>query len=295
MVAGRLMATEAKVSRKMAKIIAGMGTSHVPGVGAAMDNGKTAEPYWQPLFKGFEPLRQWHSQNIPDVNIIVFNDHATSYSLDNYATFTMGVGERFRPADEGWGPRQVPDIEGHPELAWHIVESLMAEEFDMAVAGSVDLDHGCTVPLSIAYDQPQKWPTKVIPLCVNVIQHPLPSAMRCYKLGQAIGRAVASFPEDISVGVWGTGGLSHQLGGERAGVVNPEFDKAFLDNLTQNPLANANLQHGDVIREAGAEGIEMIMWNVMRGALNDEVREVYRFYHIPVSATAYGAIILEQD
>ena len=295
MVAGRLMATEAKVSRKMAKIIAGMGTSHVPGVGAAMDNGKTAEPYWQPLFKGFEPLRQWHSQNIPDVNIIVFNDHATSYSLDNYATFTMGVGERFKPADEGWGPRQVPDIEGHPELAWHIVESLMAEEFDMAVAGSVDLDHGCTVPLSIAYDQPQKWPTKVIPLCVNVIQHPLPSAMRCYKLGQAIGRAVASFPEDISVGIWGTGGLSHQLGGERAGVVNPEFDKAFLDNLTQNPLANANLQHGDVIREAGAEGIEMIMWNVMRGALNDEVREVYRFYHIPVSATAYGAIILEQD
>ena len=295
MAAGRLMATEAKVSRKMAKIIAGMGTSHVPGVGAAMDNGKTAEPYWQPLFKGFEPLREWHSQNIPDVNIIVFNDHATSYSLDNYATFTMGVGERFKPADEGWGPRQVPDIEGHPELAWHIVESLMAEEFDMAVAGSVDLDHGCTVPLSIAYDQPQKWPTKVIPLCVNVIQHPLPSAMRCYKLGQAIGRAVASFPEDISVGIWGTGGLSHQLGGERAGVVNPEFDKAFLDNLTQNPLANANLQHGDVIREAGAEGIEMIMWNVMRGALNDEVREVYRFYHIPVSATAYGAIILEQD
>lgn len=295
MAAGRLMATEAKVSRKMAKIIAGMGTSHVPGVGAAMDNGKTAEPYWQPLFKGFEPLREWHSQNIPDVNIIVFNDHATSYSLDNYATFTMGVGERFRPADEGWGPRQVPDIEGHPELAWHIVESLMAEEFDMAVAGSVDLDHGCTVPLSIAYDQPQKWPTKVIPLCVNVIQHPLPSAMRCYKLGQAIGRAVASFPDDISVGIWGTGGLSHQLGGERAGVVNPDFDKAFLDNLTQNPLANANLQHGDVIREAGAEGIEMIMWNVMRGALNDEVREVYRFYHIPVSATAYGAIILEQD
>ena len=295
MAAGRLMATEAKVSRKMAKIIAGMGTSHVPGVGAAMDNGKTAEPYWQPLFKGFEPLREWHSQNIPDVNIIVFNDHATSYSLDNYATFTMGVGERFKPADEGWGPRQVPDIEGHPELAWHIVESLMAEEFDMAVAGSVDLDHGCTVPLSIAYDQPQKWPTKVIPLCVNVIQHPLPSAMRCYKLGQAIGRAVASFPEDISVGIWGTGGLSHQLGGERAGVVNPDFDKAFLDNLTQNPLANANLQHGDVIREAGAEGIEMIMWNVMRGALNDEVREVYRFYHIPVSATAYGAIILEQD
>ena len=277
----------------MARIIGGMGTSHVPGVGAAMDNGKTAEPYWQPLFEGFKPLREWHKNNVPDVNIVVFNDHATSYSLDNYSTFTIGVGEKFRPADEGWGRRQVPDIEGHPELAWHITESLMAEEFDMAVAASVDLDHGMTVPLSIAYDQPKEWPTAVIPLIVNVIQHPLPTAMRCYKLGQAIGRAIASFPDDISVGIWGTGGLSHQLGGERAGVVNPEFDKVFLDNLTQNPIANAELPHTEFIREAGSEGIEMIMWNVMRGALNDEVKEIYRFYHIPVSATAYGAIILE--
>ena len=277
----------------MAKLIAGMGTSHVPGVGAAMDNGKTGEAYWQPLFEGFKPLREWHKNNVPDVNIIVFNDHATSYSLDNYSTFTIGVGDHFRPADEGWGRRQVPDVEGHPELAWHITESLMAEEFDMAVAASVDLDHGLTVPLSIAYDQPEKWPTAVVPLIVNVIQHPLPTAMRCYKLGQAIGRAIASFPEDISVGIWGTGGLSHQLGGERAGVVNPEFDKVFLDNLTQNPIANAEIPHTDFIREAGAEGIEMIMWNVMRGALNDDVKEIYRFYHIPVSATAYGAIILE--
>ena len=277
----------------MAKLVAEMGTSHVPGVGAAMDNGKTGEPYWQSLMEGFKPLRAWHKDNVPDVNIIVFNDHATSYSLDNYSTFTIGVGERFRPADEGWGRRQVPDIIGHPELAWHMTESLMAEEFDMAVAASVDVDHGMTVPLSIAYDQPDEWPCAAIPLIVNVIQHPLPTAMRCYKLGQAIGRAIASFPEDISVGIWGTGGLSHQLGGERAGVVNPEFDKAFLDNLTQNPIANAELKHTEFIREAGAEGIEMIMWNVMRGALNDEVSEIYRLYHIPVSATAYGAIILE--
>ena len=277
----------------MARLIAGMGTSHVPGVGAAMDNGKTDEAYWKPLFEGFKPIREWHANNIPDVNIIVFNDHATSYSLNNYSTFTVGVGECFKPADEGWGPRKVPDMTGHPELAWHMVESLMAEEFDMAVVADVDLDHGFTVPLSIAYNQPVTWPTAVVPVCVNVIQHPLPTAMRCYKLGQAIGRAIASFPDDISVGIWGTGGLSHQLGGERAGVVNPEFDKAFLDNLTSDPLANAKLTHTDFIRDAGCEGIEMIMWNVMRGALNDQVKEVYRFYHIPVSATAYGAIILE--
>lgn len=279
----------------MAKIIAGMGTSHVPGVGAAMDNGKTDEAYWQPLFSGFAPLREWHKNNVPDVNIIVFNDHATSYSLDNYSTFTIGVGEEFTPADEGWGPRKVPQLKGHPELAWHLVESLMAEEFDMAVAASLEVDHGCTVPLSIAYGQPDEWPAAVIPLCVNVIQHPLPTALRCYKLGQAIGRAVASFPDDITVGIWGTGGLSHQLGGERAGVVNPEFDKRFLDNLTADPEANAHISHTEFIRDAGCEGIEMIMWNVMRGALNDKVDEIYRFYHIPVSATAYGAIILENN
>ena len=277
----------------MAKIMAGMGTSHVPGVGAAMDNGKTDEAYWKELFAGFAPLRDWHKQNVPDVNIIIYNDHATYYSLDSYSTFTIGVAEEFQPADEGWGPRKVPVVKGHPELAWHLVEQLMAEEFDMSVAGSLDVDHGLTVPLSIAYDQPQEWPTAVVPLCVNVIQHPLPTALRCYKLGQAIGRAVASFPEDISVGIWGTGGLSHQLGGERAGVINAEFDKAFLDNLVSDPEANSRLSHTDFIREAGCEGVEMIMWNVMRGALNKQVKEIYRLYHIPVSATAYGAIILE--
>ena len=279
----------------MARLVAGMGTSHVPGVGAAMDNGKTGEPYWRELFNGFAPLRAWHADNVPDVNIIVFNDHATSMSLNHYATFMMGVAESFQPADEGWGPRKVPIVEGHPELAWHIVESLILDEFDMAVTAEFDVDHGLTVPLSIAYDQPAAWPAKVIPLCVNVIQHPQPTALRCYKLAQAIRRAVDSFPEDLTVGIWGTGGLSHQLGGERAGVVNPEFDRMFLDNLVSDPMANTRLTHTDFIREAGSEGIEMIMWNVMRGALDEKVREVYRLYHIPVSATAYGAIILENS
>ena len=279
----------------MAKIIGGMGTSHVPGAGAAIDNGKTEEDYWRPLFQGLKPLREWHKKNTPDVNIIVFNDHATFYSLDAQSTFTMCVADEFKPADEGWGPRKVPIVRGHPELAWHIVESAMSEEFDLAVAGSLDVDHGLTVPLSIAYDQPDEWPTTVVPVCVNVIQHPLPSALRCFKLGQAIGRAVRRFDQDLSVGIWGTGGLSHQLGGERAGVVNPEFDQKFLDNLTQDPMANTAYSHTDFIREAGSEGVEMIMWNVMRGALGDHVDEVFRFYHIPVSATAYGAIILENQ
>ena len=277
----------------MAKLTAGMGTSHVPGLGAAIDNGKTHEAYWKSLFEGLEPLRNWHKANIPDVNIIVYNDHATEFSLDSYSTFTVGVGESFRPADEGWGPRQVPEMQGHPELAWHLIESVMADEFDLAVNASMDLDHGFTVPLSVAYGQPSEWPTAVVPLCVNVIQHPLPTALRCYKLGQAIGKAVESYPDEITVGIWGTGGLSHQLGGERVGVVNPDFDQLFLDNLTKDPLANTRLSHTEFMREAGCEGVEMIMWNVMRGALGDNVEEVFRLYHIPVSATAYGAIILE--
>ena len=279
----------------MASLIAGMGTSHVPGLGAAMDNGKSHEPYWERLFEGLKPVRDWHRANVPDVNIIVYNDHATAFSLDNYATFTIGVGELYQPADEGWGPRNVPSMLGSPELAWHIVESVMAEEFDLAVNASMELDHGFTVPLSIAYDQPKEWPAAVVPICVNVIQHPLPTALRCYKLGKAVGRAIASFPKDMTIGIWGTGGLSHQLGGERVGVVNPEFDKMFLDNLTKDPLANTRLSSAQFIREAGCEGIEMIMWNVMRGALGDNVTEIYRLYHIPVSATAYGAIILENN
>ncbi|MGB1668619.1 MAG: protocatechuate 3,4-dioxygenase, partial [Candidatus Puniceispirillaceae bacterium] len=162
-----------------------------------MDNGKTQEDYWVELFKGFEPIRAWHAKNVPDVNIIVFNDHATSMSLNHYSTFMMGVAEQFQPADEGWGPRKVPVVEGHPELAWHLVENLILDEFDMAVTADFDVDHGLTVPLSIAYDQPDAWPAKVIPLCVNVIQYPQPTALRCFKLGQAIRRAVDSFPEDI--------------------------------------------------------------------------------------------------
>ena len=277
----------------MAQIFAGMGCSHVPGLAIAIDNNKQHEEYWVPVIKGLEPVRLWHKHNVPDVNIIVFNDHATSYSLDSYATFTLGVAEQFKPADEGWGARPVPTLQGYPELAWHLVESLIFDEFDMAVVGSLDVDHGCTAPLTTAYGQPDAWPCPVIPLCVNVIQYPQPTALRCYKLGQAIQKAIASFDKDIKVNIWGTGGLSHQLGGERVGVLNPEFDTRFLDNLTANPLANTKISHTEFIREAGSEGIETIMWNVMRGALNDNVEEVCRFYHIPVSATAFGTIILE--
>ncbi len=277
----------------MAKIVAGVTTSHVPAIAAAIDLGKTHEPYWQPVFKGFEFSKRWMKELAPDVAIVVYNDHASAFSLEILPTFALGCAEEFPPADEGWGPRPVPVVKGHPDLAWHIAESTILDEFDMTIVNKMQVDHGLTVPLSLMCGQPKEWPFKVIPLCVNVIQYPPPSGRRCYNLGKAIRRAVESFDEDLRVVVFGTGGMSHQLQGERAGLLNKEWDFRFLDNLTKDPEANVRIPHLEYVRETGSEGIEMVMWLTMRGALNDKVEEVYRFHHIPVSNTALGHIILE--
>ena len=277
----------------MARISASVYTSHVPAIGAAIDLGKTHEPYWQPLFKGYEPSKQWMKDNKPDVIFLVYNDHATAFSLDLIPTFAIGVGETFQPADEGWGPRPVPVVEGHPDLAWHITQSVIQDDFDLTIVNRMDVDHGLTVPLSLMFGAPDKWPCKVIPFAVNVVQYPIPSGARCYKLGQAIRKAVESFPEDLNVQVWGTGGMSHQLQGPRAGLINAEFDNAFLDRLIDDPAALTAMPHEHYIREAGSEGVELVMWLIMRGALNDKVDVVYRFYHVPASNTAVGHLILE--
>lgn len=277
----------------MARITAGIGASHVPAIGAAMDHGKTREPYWKPLFDGYGPAREWVAENTPDVAIIVYNDHASAFSLELIPTFLLGVADYFPPADEGYGPRRVPGVEGHPELAWHLAESLILDEFDMAIANEMPVDHGLTVPLSITCGEPEAWPFKVVPLCVNVIQYPPPTGRRCHRLGQALRRAVASFPEDLNVAVYGTGGMSHQLQGERAGLINAEFDAAFLNDLTGDVDRLINIGHTEYLREAGSEGIEMIMWLIMRGALGEDAKEVYRHYHAPASNTGAGLIVLE--
>ncbi len=279
----------------MARITAGVGSSHVPAIGAALDNGRKDDPLWKPIFDGYEWAKGWISDTPPDVVILVYNDHASNFSLEVVPTFAIGCAERFAPADEGWGPRPVPTVQGHPALAWHITESLIQEEFDLTIVNRLDVDHGLTVPLSLMFGQRDAWPVKVIPLAVNVIQYPPPTGNRCFKLGEAIARAVASFPEDLNVQVWGTGGMSHQLSGERAGLINQPFDTGFLDCLTANPAALRNLSHNDYILEAGSEGIELIMWLVMRGALGDRARELHRFYHVPASNTAVGHIVLEPD
>jgi protocatechuate 4,5-dioxygenase, beta chain len=277
----------------MAKIIGGIACSHVPAIGVAMDRGMSGTPYWEPLFRGYGPAREWLAKQKPDVAIVVYNDHASAFSLQIIPTFLLGVAAEFPIADEGFGPRPVPRVVGHPGLAWHLAESLILDEFDMTLANEMPVDHGLTVPLSITCGQVAQWPFKVVPLCVNVVQYPPPTGARCFKLGTSLRRAVESYEEELRIVVYGTGGMSHQLQGERAGLINKQFDTAFMDGLTKNPIGLTKITHTEYMREAGSEGIEMVMWHVMRGALGAQVAEVYRHYHVPASNTAAGLMVFE--
>jgi protocatechuate 4,5-dioxygenase, beta chain len=277
----------------VAKIIAGISSSHVPAIGAAIDNKQTEEPYWKRVFAGFEKSKQWMAQAKPDVVIAIYNDHASAFSVEMIPTFAIGCAAEFAPADEGWGPRPVPVVKGHPQLASHIATSVILDEFDLTICNKMEVDHGLTVPLNLVFGSPKEWPCPVIPIAVNVVQYPPPTGHRCYMLGKAIRKAVDSYPEDLKIVVFGTGGMSHQISGPRAGLINSKFDKAFLDGLTKNPKKLAAMPHIEYMREAGAEGIELVMWHVMRGALDEKVKEVYRFYTVPASNTAVGHIILE--
>ena len=278
----------------MARITAGVFTSHVPAIGAALDLGKSGEPYWQPVFAGYEPSKAWLREHPPDVVFLVYNDHATAFSLDIVPTFAIGCAEQFKPADEGWGARPVPVAQGHPLLAAHIAQSVIQDDFDLTVVNKMDVDHGLTVPMSLMFGQPDAWPCRVIPLAVNVVLYPPPSGRRCYQLGKSIRKAVESYGEDLNVHIWGTGGMSHQLHGPRAGLINKEWDNAFLDRIISDPEGLSQVPHLEYMREAGAEGIELVMWLVARGALNDApARVTRRFYHVPASNTAVGHLILE--
>jgi protocatechuate 4,5-dioxygenase, beta chain len=277
----------------MARITAGLTTSHIPAVGAAIDLGKTEEPYWRPVFAGYEWTKAWAAQNLPDVVILVYNDHMSAFTPEIVPTFALGCADEFPPADEGYGPRPVPVVPGDPALAAHLAQSLILDEFDLTLYYKLDVDHGLTVPLSLVYGQPDAWPVRVIPLAVNVVQYPPPTGHRCFRLGQAIRRAVHSYGEDLTVHVWGTGGMSHQLQGPRAGFINSPFDHAFLDRLVADPDSLAQLPHIEYVREAGSEGIELVMQLIMRGALGPAVTELHRHYHVPGSNTAVGHMVLQ--
>ena len=280
----------------MARITASVYCSHVPAIGAAIDHGKTEEPYWRPLFAGFDFSKKWIKEHLPDVILLVYNDHANAFSLDIVPTFAIGTAAKFQVADEGWGPRPVPNVIGHPELASHIAQSVIQDDFDLTIVNKMEVDHGLTVPLNLMFGSPDAWPCRVIPFPVNVVLYPVPSGRRCLALGHALRKAITSYDEPLKVQVWGTGGMSHQLQGPRAGLINKKWDNEFLDRLIADPEAQAAVPHIEYVREAGSEGIELVMWLIARGAMSDKPpKVVHRFYHVPGSNTAIGNLILENQ
>ncbi|MBC6402972.1 MAG: protocatechuate 3,4-dioxygenase [Hyphomonadaceae bacterium] len=279
----------------MADLQYGIACSHVPLIGVGADQNREDDPYFAPIFAGFDWTRQWimKPENRPDAVILVFNDHASAFSQEIIPTFAIGCADEFQPADEGWGPRPVPVVKNHPELAWHVAENLIMDDFDMTIVNDMPVDHGLTVPLTVMFNKPDSWPCRVVPLMVNVVTYPVPSGERCWKLGESIRRAVDGFNEDLNVQIWGTGGMSHQLQGPRAGLINAEWDRKFLDDMTEDTDRLRKIPHIEYLRETGSEGIEMVMWLVMRGALDPQVKELHRHYHVPASNTALGHIVLE--
>jgi len=276
----------------MAKIIGGITTSHVPAIGRAIAKNLQQDPYWKPFFDGFIPVRKWLAEVKPDVVIVVYNDHGLNFFLDKMPTFSIGAAPEYRNADEGWGIPTVPAFQGDPALSWHLIEALIDEEFDLTTCQEMKVDHAFTLPMALLWPD-QQWPVRTVPVCINTVQDPLPSAARCYKLGQALGRAVASWPGDEKVVVLGTGGLSHQLDGERAGFINKPFDLKFMASLVDDPLWATQFNTRQLVEQAGTQGVELLMWLATRGALGEQVRALHRNYHIPISNTASGLMLLE--
>ncbi len=279
----------------MAKITAGVGTSHVPLLGRIIDINQSKTDEWKPIFSGYDFTREWIKNEKPDVVVLVYNDHANAFDMTMIPTFAIGCAESYAPADEGYGARPVPVVQGDQDLSWHIAQSVIQQGFDLTIINQMEVDHGLTVPLSMMFDQPEAWPCKVVPIMVNTVVYPAPSGERCVALGKAIRNAIASYDKDINVQVWGTGGMSHQLLGARAGIINRDWDTAFLDKLSNDYEELAKIPQTEYIRETGTEGSETVMWLIMRGALGENVKEIHRHYHVPISNTALGHIVLSAE
>lgn len=278
----------------MAKIIGGIGTSHVPTIGLAYDKGKQDDPAWKPLFDGYKPISEWLAQKEADVLVFFYNDHCTTFFFDLYPTFAIGIGKEFPIADEGAGQRPLPPIKGDVALQAHIAESLVNDEFDLTVFQDMPVDHGCASPLPLLWPHKPDWPGTIVPIAINVLQYPLPTARRCYRLGQAVRRAIESYDEDLKVVVVGTGGLSHQIHGERAGFNNTEWDLEFLHRFQYDPESLLRMTHADYVRLGGAESVEQIMWLAMRGALGGEVKKIHQNYYL-ATTTAMTAVLYEPE
>jgi gallate dioxygenase len=278
----------------MATIVGGIASSHTPTIGFALDTRKQGEPAWAPIFAGYEPVQRWLADKQPDVLLVIYNDHITSFFLDHYSQFALGVGDRYWPADEGGGARRLPPVDGHPRLAQHIANGLVADEFDLSYFQGKGLDHGCFSPLSALWPHEPAWPGAIVPLQVGVLEFPIPSARRCFNLGKSLRKAIETYPEDLKVAIVGTGGLSHQVHGERCGFNNTPWDMEFLELLETNPEALTKLTIAQYAERGGVEGAEVVMWLIMRGALSRKVKKLHQSYYLP-SMTAIATVIYEDD
>ncbi len=279
----------------MARIVGGVTTSHIPAIGNAMTNHLENTPYWKRFFDGYEPVKAWLADVKPDIAIVVYNDHGLNFFLNNVPTFALGCADRYENADEGWGLKTLASFDGDAEFSWHVAESIINQDFDLATCQEMLVDHGFIVPMALMWRHLPEWPVKGIPFAVNTVQHPLTSARRCYALGKALRKAIESYPEDLKVVIFGTGGMSHQLQGERAGLINVEYDLKCMESVINDPEWLASQSVSEIIENAGTEGVEIIMWLVMRGALHANVNLVHKHYHVPISNTGAGVLVLENS
>jgi protocatechuate 4,5-dioxygenase, beta chain len=277
----------------MADIVGGITSSHIPAIGNAIERGLYDDPYWKPFFDGYIAVREWLAKAKPDVAVVIYNDHGLNFFLDKIPTFAIGAASQYVNADEGWGLKPLPPVPGDPEFSWHLIESLVADEFDITSCQEMMVDHGFIVPLSMMWSSEPAWPIRAVPVEVNTVQFPQPSAARCFKLGKALRRAIESYDEDLRVVVFGTGGLSHQLQGERAGFINKEFDLMCMEKIVDDPESLTRYSTAELVELSGTEGVELIMWLAMRGAMGEKVSKVHSHYHAPISNTGAAVMVLE--
>jgi protocatechuate 4,5-dioxygenase beta chain len=276
----------------MARIVGGVTTSHTPAIGNAMSNKLEQTPYWKRFFDGYEPVKEWLADVKPDIAIVVYNDHGLNFFLNQMPTFALGCADHYANSDEGWGLKTLASFDGDAQFSWHLAESIINQEFDIATCQEMLVDHGFSIPMALMWRHLPEWPVKAIPLAINTVQHPIPSAMRCLALGRALRIAIESYPEDLKVVIFGTGGMSHQLQGERAGMINVDYDLKCMDSVIENPEWLASQSTSEIIQNAGTEGVEVIHWLVMRGALKPRVDVLHKHYHVPISNTGAGVLVL---
>lgn len=277
----------------MAELIGGFGTSHVPSIAMAIDKGLRESAEWKPFFDGYTPAQTWAAEKKPDIAIVIFNDHGNAFFLDRVPTLALGVADEYKPADEGWGPRPIPSFQGAADFSWHLADRMVEAHFDPMLCRELDVDHGLQVPMELLFGRPEVWPVKVVPILVNTIQYPIPTPQRMWELGELLRSAIASYPTDEKIVVMGTGGLSHQLQGARAGFINPDADREWIAKIGEDPERYRNMTREGFVEEFGSEGAELIMWLVMRGCMNPQVKTLHRHYFAPASMTGAGMVVLE--